>query len=93
MNEVPIPTPLDSGLDLFVFKAKDDLAKRLAIDPQQIELLDAASVTWPDGSLGCPKPGMAYTQVQVEGIRIRLSVNGKVFDYHGGGGRELFLCE
>ena len=93
MNEVPIPTPLDSGLDSFVTQAKDDLAKRLAIAPEQIELLEASSVTWPDGSLGCPQPGMLYTQVQVDGILIRLRVDQKTYEYHGGGRRPPFLCE
>jgi len=93
MNEVPIPTPLDPSLEKIVTQAKDDLAQRLAIDPAQIELVEAASVTWPDGSLGCPQPGMMYTQVQVDGLRLRFRAGGRIYEYHGGGGRAPCLCE
>ena len=93
MNEVPISTPLDPSLEKIVAQAKNDLANRLAIDPEQIELLKIASVTWPDGSLGCPQPGMEYTQVQVDGLLIRFRVMDSVYEYHSGGGRAPFLCK
>ena len=80
------------GQDTFIEKAKEDLAKRLAINPSQIELVEAASVIWPDKSLGCPQPGLEYPQVQVDGILIRLRVGNNVYEYHGGGGRTPFLC-
>jgi hypothetical protein len=93
MNEVPIPTPLDPNLEKIVTQAKNDLANQLAIDPGQINLLEVASVTWPDGSLGCPQPDMVYTQVQVDGIRIRFQAGEQIYEYHGGGGRTPFLCK
>ena len=34
--------------------ARADLAARLAVAPEGIELLLAARLTWRDGSLGCP---------------------------------------
>jgi len=70
-----------------------DLATRLAVAPDVIELLEAWAVVWPDGSLGCPQPGMIYPQVQVDGIVIRLGVAGVAYQYHGGGRRAPFLCE
>ncbi len=93
MNEVPLPTPLDPSLEKIVTQAKDDLAQRLAMDPGQIELVEAASVTWPDGSLGCPQPGMAYTQALVDGLLIRLRAGDRIYEYHSGAGRAPFLCE
>jgi hypothetical protein len=36
---------------------------------------------------------VAYTQVQVEGLLIRLRVGKRVYEYHSGGGRPPFLCE
>jgi hypothetical protein len=93
MNEVPIPLPLDPSLEKIVTQAKNDLANRLAIEPRQIELLEVASVTWPDGSLGCPQPGMEYTQVQVDGLRLRFRVADRSYEYHSGGKRQPFLCE
>jgi hypothetical protein len=88
-----LPKPIDPALESFVNQAKQDLAKRLSIALDQITPVDAEMVVWPDGSLGCPEPGMAFTQVLQEGMRIRLSVGDKVYHYHSGGGRPLFLCE
>lgn len=93
MNKVPVPTPLDPSLEQIVTQARNDLAQRLAMDPKQIELVEAASVTWPDGSLGCPQPGMAYTQVLVDGLLIRLRAGERIYEYHSGGARAPFLCE
>lgn len=93
MNVVPIPTPFNPGLEKIVTQAINDLADRLATDPEKILLVEVAAITWPDGSLGCPQPGMLYTQVQVDGFRIRFQVGEQIYEYHGGGGRAPFLCQ
>jgi hypothetical protein len=93
MNEVPLPTPYDPYVTQRIALATADLAQRLALDPAQIELVEVASVTWPDSSLGCPKPGMMYTQALVDGLRIRLAVEEQVYSYHSGSSRAPFLCE
>ena len=85
--------PLNPALDALVAAARADLAQRQAVATDAISTVEVRSVTWPDGSLGCPQPGMAYPQVQVDGVLIRLSVAGRVFEYHGGGNRAPFLCE
>jgi hypothetical protein len=90
---VPIPTPLDPTLQKIVAQAQEDLAGRLRIDSSQVELVDVQSVVWPDGSLGCPQPGMAYIQVQVDGLLIRFKAGDSVYEYHSGGARPPFLCE
>jgi hypothetical protein len=92
----PIPTfpePADAGAQQLIVKARSDLSARLGVPVEEIGLVDFQSVTWPDGGLGCPKPGMGYTQVLVEGYLIRLSVGKRVFQYHGAGGRDPFYCE
>lgn len=53
----------------------------------------AAAVTWSDTSCGCPEPGRAYPQVPIDGTYVRLAVGGRVFHYHAGGGRAVFLCD
>ena len=50
-------------------------------------------VTWRDGSIGCPEPGMNYTQALVPGIRVVLELDGVRYEYHAGGARSIFLCE
>jgi hypothetical protein len=76
-----------------VTQAKEDLAQRLSVDVSQIELLEVKPVVWPDGALGCPQPGMAYIQVQQDGLLIRLQTGKATYNYHSGGGRGPFLCE
>lgn len=96
VKEEPNMTPAASpsrGLQGLVDQAKADLVDRLFIDPDQIEVVEVRAVVWPDGSLGCPQPGMAYIQVQREGLLIRLRVDKRLFSYHSGGGRPPFLCE
>lgn len=87
------PTPANPYIANLVQQAQQDLAKRLSIPVESIELLKFEDVIWPDGGLGCPQPGMAYTQVLVEGYRMLLQYDGQVYAYHGGGGRPPFLCQ
>jgi hypothetical protein len=87
------PGTIDRGLEGLVNEAKEDLVARLSIPVGEIELLEARSVVWPDASLGCPQPDIAYAQVTQEGVLIRLSVYGHVYNYHSGESLELFLCQ
>jgi len=90
---VPIPPPLDPALQKIVAQAQEDLTGRLHVDNSQVELVEVQSVIWPDGSLGCPQPGMGYIQVQVDGLLIRLRAGDRIYEYHSGGARAPFLCE
>ncbi len=76
-----------------VEQAVADLAQRLEVEVGEIEVVEVEFVTWPDGSLGCPQPDMAYTQVPQDGMLIRLRAAGEIYEYHSGGGRDPFLCE
>ena len=84
---------IDAALRPVIDRAVNDLARRLAIDPAAITVVEARSVVWPDGSLGCPRPGMVYPQVQQDGALVRLRAEGREFAYHSGGSRPVFLCE
>ena len=55
-------------------------------------MLSAEAVTWSDGSLGCPQPGMMYTQALVPGYRVRIQAGGQVLDYHAGRSGQPALC-
>lgn len=70
-----------------------DLAKRLDVPADRIEVRSARAVTWRDGSLGCPEEGKLYSQALVEGHQVVLEVDGRTFPYHSGGDRGPFLCE
>src|SRR5687767_2291521 len=56
-NTVTVTLPSSSPM---VEQAIKDLARRLALSLDQITLVSAEAVVWPDAGLGCPQPGMAY---------------------------------
>ncbi len=62
--------------------AKSDLSRRKNIPAEQIKLVSIEEVTWPNGSLGYPKPGMVYIQVLIPGYRIVLSDGTDTYEYH-----------
>jgi len=71
--------------------ALDDAANRSTTARADIKVTSAEAVTWPDGSLGCPQPGMAYTQALVPGYRIVLQAGEQVLNYHASSrGKPLF---
>jgi len=76
-----------------VATAMTDLVKRIGASVDAIELVSVEEVTWSDGSIGCPQPGMRYTQAIVNGTRIILRISGADYEYHSGGSREVFYCE
>ena len=78
---------IDPALRTLVDQAVADLATRLKIDASSIVTVSAQPMSWPDGSLGCPQPGMLYTQVMVDGALIELSVDGTSYSYHSGASR------
>ena len=74
-------------------QARADLAARLAVAPERIELLLAARIVWRDGSLGCPRPDRLYTQALVAGLLVELRASGMTYRYHAPEHGEPFLCE
>lgn len=84
---------IELGLTPVIEQATADLAQRLDINDEAVQVLRAESVVWPDASLGCPQPGMNYKQVPEDGALIILQAQGVVYEYHIGGSRGLFLCE
>lgn len=70
-----------------------DLAGRLGIAETEVSVVQAESVTWPDGAMGCPQPGMAYTQALVDGYRVVLLAAGESYPYHANDRGTFFLCE
>ena len=88
-----LPTPADTGIQNLIEKAKEDLAQRLTISANEINVVEATSVTWPDSSLGCPQEGMVYTQVLTPGYLILLEHGGNTFEYHASNRDSITTCE
>lgn len=76
-----------------VDKAILDLVTRTKVSPDDVTVVLDEAVTWPDGSLGCPQPDMSYTQALVDGSRVLLEVDDRLYIYHAGSDGEPFLCE
>lgn len=87
-----LPPGARATLEQVVAAARADAARRSGRAAEGLQLVSAERVTWPDGSLGCPRPGMAYTMALVPGFRIVLSAAGERYDYHADQRGQLVLC-
>jgi hypothetical protein len=96
----PSPSPVTDAskpaasaeLQALVRAVSDDAQRISGADASRIRVLDAAAVTWSDGSLGCPAPNRFYTQALVPGYRVRIEAGGKVFVYHANARGDWALC-
>ena len=72
--------------DEAVALSRADLAKKLSMDPDLVDVLVVEPCTWGDASMGLPEVGMSYAQMVVEGYRVVLRAAGGTFEYRLGGG-------
>ena len=79
-------------LDSMVAAALADAAERARPGAPAPSLVSAESVTWSDGSLGCPVPGRMYTMALVPGYRIQIRSGAEMLDYHAGKRGKPVLC-
>jgi hypothetical protein len=90
---MPVDTPSSPPpAQKFVDLAKQDLANRLSVDVDQIAVVEATPIVWPDAALGCPSPGKVYAQGRVPGYRIILEANGMEYVYHADQTGQIVLC-
>ncbi|MBP8921114.1 MAG: hypothetical protein KBG85_15515 [Micropruina sp.] len=88
---VPAGTPAEvSAARLEAIRA--DLTGR-GVQAGEVRVVSADNVRFNDGSLGCPRPGVQYTQAQVDGMRVVVEAGGRSFDYRFGRGDAPVLCE
>lgn len=93
----PLPTAGPSGTATSVPADRwaailADLSGR-GVPTDDVQLVSARSVTWNSGALGCPKPGVSYTQALVDGMQVVVSVAGTIYDYRFGNSGRPMLCE
>jgi hypothetical protein len=82
------PTEAEEAIQL----GREDLAHRLGLAPEAIQLVSVEAVEWSDTSLGCPQPGMMYAQVITPGFLVILEGEGERYTYHTDQGRFVVLC-
>lgn len=66
-----------------------DASRRLAM---KARVVGVERVTWRDGSLGCPEPGMSYAQGLVPGWRIQLAAGSRSIVYHANESARVVHC-
>ena len=74
--------PVNATLQSVTDAVLADASKRTGLEVAKLEVVESVAVTWPDGSLGCPEPGMNYTMALVPGYRIRIKADQQVLSYH-----------
>jgi hypothetical protein len=79
--------------DALVAKVVADAAALAGVDPAEVVVVSTEAVTWNDGSLGCPKPGVNYIQQIIQGYRVVVEAGGQRYDYRAGSSGEPKRCE
>lgn len=83
----PVPLP-QARLEAI----RNDLTGR-GVAIADLVVTSTEAVTFNDSSLGCPKPGVQYTQALVPGMRVVVQADGRHYDYRFGRGDTPTLCE
>lgn len=94
-QEVTAMTPVippDETAKKLVALVKEHLAQRLSMTVDQIVLSDIKPVVWRDASLGCPKPGVDYIQMETPGYNILLQAGGSTYNYHTDQRKRFVQC-
>lgn len=96
---LPEQPPVESTVPGVTGEVPSDLLESILADAtsrvttaSSITVVRAQSVTWSDGSLGCPEPGMSYTQALVDGYWVVLDAGGQMMDYRASASGAFKLC-
>lgn len=100
-SDAAYPGPVDGGdalyltpdMERLIAAAKADLSEETGAAADDIRLVSMELTTWSDGGLGCPEPGMMYTQALVDGYILLLQVDDTVYSYHTAGTTSFVRCE
>jgi hypothetical protein len=62
--------------------AREDLAKRLGVPLEDIQVAQVHRMDWSDESLGCPQPGKTYAFKRSKGHLFELQHRSRTYRYH-----------
>lgn len=81
LSEAPVPATAAVVMPQLLV----DAAKRSGVPQDRLRVVRAVAVTWPDSSLGCPQPGLNYTQALVPGWQVFIAASSAAapLQYHG----------
>jgi hypothetical protein len=81
-TSIPLATHLPADLDSAREAAVTSLSSTLDLPPDQIELVTAQAVIWPNSCMGVQRGGVLCINKQVPGFVIVLGANGKQYEFH-----------
>jgi len=89
------PSPIkqeaaEAGPPSIAESCRNDLARRLKVDPNLVELVSSAAVDWPDAALGLSRPGEAVAQVRTPGYRLVFGTKPQGREYLYTAGEKAF---
>jgi hypothetical protein len=73
--------------------ALSDAASHLGVATRDLHVDRVEARQWSDSSLGCPKPGLMYSQIVTPGYLIVISGAGKQLEYHSDTRGRVVLCQ
>jgi hypothetical protein len=70
-----------------------DAAAHLGVGIDSLHVDQVEARQWGDSSLGCPRPGLMYSQIVTPGFLVVISGTGKVLEYHSDARARIVLCQ
>lgn len=92
VDSQPAETKRNERLRATVDAALAKASLSTGVDKAALQVLSTEALTWPDGALGCPEPGVMYTMAPVAGFRIRIQVGAEILEYHASDRGHMVLC-
>ncbi|MBN2394007.1 MAG: hypothetical protein JXR84_24955 [Anaerolineae bacterium] len=95
ISPLPVPQLEPDAISQELSELRVQVAEQLGLSDKALTPISTEQVTWPDASLGCPQPDMAYAQVLTPGWRVVfVDVEGQEYNVHTTENREQFvICE
>jgi hypothetical protein len=85
---VSIPAQANAAVD----QARQAAATKAGVTLADVTVSSVTAVNWPTSALGCPQPGIMYSQLVTPGYKIVVSANGQSFEYHSDRGSHVVTC-
>jgi hypothetical protein len=85
----PVKTGVPKGI---LDPILNEAAKLANVSREELVIVRAEPVVWSDGSLGCPEPGMEYTQMLTNGYWVVIDAAGQTYDFRVSRDGSFRLC-
>ena len=90
---VPAAKPVQADVPAATLdQLRAELASQKGLAAEDVKVISVEAVNWPNGALGCARPGAMYTQAIVPGYRVVLEASGERYAYHASRKGEFKLC-